>query len=82
MPLSEREDLETLSVSDGLWVRSDSARRLLGPVLLKPVEQNIEIFFLIVGTFASVVSGQSGGQLLHAAVTEPIALTIAVLVSA
>ena len=53
---------------------------LLGPVLLKPVEENIEIFFLAAGTLASAVTGQWGKELLHAAVTEPIALTIAVLV--
>ena len=53
---------------------------LLGPVLIKPIEHNIEVFFLIVGALASAVSGQWGWPLLHAAVTEPIALTIAVLV--
>ena len=53
---------------------------LVGPVLIKPVERNIEVFFLIVGAFASTVSGQWGWPLLHAAATEPIALTIAVLV--
>jgi predicted cation transporter len=53
---------------------------LLGPLLIKPVERNIEIFFLIVGTFASAVTGQWGKPLLQAAVTEPLALTIAVLI--
>src|SRR6202043_392912 len=53
---------------------------LLGPVLIKPVERNIEIFFLIVGTFASAVTGQWGKPLLQAAATEPLALTIAVLI--
>jgi predicted cation transporter len=53
---------------------------LLGPLLIKPVERNIEIFFLIVGAFASAVTGQRGKPLLQAAATEPLALTIAVLI--
>src|SRR5258708_34849050 len=53
---------------------------LLGPVMIKPVERNIEVFFLIVGALAAAVSGQWSWPLVHAAVTEPIALTIAVLV--
>ena len=53
---------------------------LLGPVLIKPVERNIEVFFLIVGALAAAVSGQWSWRLLHAAATEPIALTLAVLV--
>ena len=53
---------------------------LLGPVLVKSVEQNIEIFFLVAGAFASAITGQWGKSLFLAALTEPIALTIAVLV--
>ena len=53
---------------------------LLGPVMFEPIGQNIEVFFLVVGAFASAISGQWGRELLHAAVTEPIALTVAVLV--
>jgi len=53
---------------------------LLGPVVIKPVERNIEVFFLVVGALATAVSGQWSWPPLHAAVTEPIALTIAVLV--
>ena len=52
---------------------------LVCPVLIKPVEQNLEIFFLSVGAIASATTGQWGRSLLHAAVTEPIPLTIAVL---
>jgi predicted cation transporter len=48
--------------------------------LVKRVEQNIEIFFLGAGTFASATAGQWGKDLLLAALTEPIPLTIAVLV--
>ncbi len=52
---------------------------LLGPVLVKPIEQNIEIFFLIAGAFASAITGQWGKNLFYAALTEPIALTVAIL---
>ncbi len=53
---------------------------LLGPVLVKPVEENIEVFFLGAGAFASALTGQWGRALAHAALTEPIALTAAVLI--
>lgn len=53
---------------------------LLGPLLIKPVERNIEMFFLIAGTFASAITGQWGKPLLQAAITEPLALTVAVLI--
>jgi len=53
---------------------------LLGPVLVKPIEHNIEIFFLGAGAFASALAGQWGVGLLESALTEPIALTIAVLI--
>ncbi|MGH7815241.1 MAG: DUF1646 family protein [Candidatus Binataceae bacterium] len=53
---------------------------LIGPVLIKPIERNIEVFFLVAGTLAAGVSGQWSLKLLHAAATEPIALTAAVLV--
>ncbi len=53
---------------------------LFGPVLVKPIEHNIEVFFLIAGTLTAAVTGQLGWRLIHAALTEPIALTIAVLI--
>ena len=53
---------------------------LLGPVLVKPIERNIEIFFLGAGALAAGFSGQWSLALVHAAATEPIALTCAVLV--
>ena len=52
---------------------------LLGPVLIKPIEENIELFFLVAGSLASAVTGQWSLKLLHAALLEPIPLTIAVL---
>jgi predicted cation transporter len=51
---------------------------LLGPVLAKPIEQNLEIFFLGTGALASALSGQWSHKLLVTALTEPIALTVAV----
>ncbi len=53
---------------------------LAGPIFIKPVERNIELFFLSVGALTSIITGQFGWPLAHAAVTEPLALTIAVLV--
>jgi predicted cation transporter len=52
---------------------------LVGPVLIKPIEQNIEVFFLLAGALASGLTGQWGHELLHIAATEPIPLTVAVL---
>lgn len=53
---------------------------LLGPVFVKGIERNLEFFFLGAGTVAAIVSGQVGWPLLHAAIREPIELTVAVLV--
>jgi len=53
---------------------------LLGPVLIKPIGDNIELFFLGAGTLAAAVSGQWNHQLVHSALTEPIPLTAAVAV--
>jgi predicted cation transporter len=53
---------------------------LVCPVLVKPVEQNLELFFLGAGAVASAATGQWSKTLLDAAVTEPVPLTIAVLV--
>jgi predicted cation transporter len=53
---------------------------LLGPVLVKQIERNIEVFFLAAGTLAAAAAGQWSRELLHAAATEPIPLTVAVLV--
>ena len=53
---------------------------LLAPVLSKPVERNLEVFFLCAGALAAAVSGQLSWHLLRVAATEPIELTIAVFV--
>jgi predicted cation transporter len=51
---------------------------LIGPILIKPVERNIEVFFLAVGAVTAVITGQFGWRMVDAALTEPLALTIAV----
>jgi predicted cation transporter len=53
---------------------------LLGPILVKPIERNVEFFFLIAGTITSAVMGQFSSALIHTALSEPIAITSAVLV--
>jgi predicted cation transporter len=52
---------------------------LIGPVLIKSVERNLEVFFLCAGALAAAVSGQLGWPLLRTAIREPVALTLAVL---
>jgi predicted cation transporter len=53
---------------------------LVAPLFLTVVERNIELFFLVAGTLAAIVGGQVGWPLLHAAISEPVALTLAVLI--
>lgn len=63
----------------GLLLGLILAAVLFGPVLVKPVEENIEIFFLLAGSLASAFTGQWSRELLRTALIEPIPLTIAVL---
>ena len=63
----------------GLLLELILAAVLFGPVLVKPVEENIEIFFLLAGSLASAFTGQWSRELLRTALIEPIPLTIAVL---
>lgn len=53
---------------------------LLGPIFIKSIERNLELFFLTLGVLAAIVGGQVGWPLLRDALTEPIGLTLAVLV--
>jgi predicted cation transporter len=53
---------------------------LIGPLLFKPIEHNLEVFFLAAGMFAALVSGQFGWRLMRFAAAAPVALTAAVLV--
>jgi len=53
---------------------------LIGPICIRPIERNIELFFLSAGLLTAIITRQFGAALMHAAATEPIALTVAVLV--
>jgi predicted cation transporter len=53
---------------------------LIGPIFIRPIERNIELFFLSLGVFTTLLTGQFGLPMLRAAATEPVALTAAVLV--
>lgn len=53
---------------------------LLGPILIKPLERNIELFFLGVGLFTPILTGTFGWAMLRDAALQPIALTLAVLI--
>ncbi len=54
--------------------------RLLGPILVKPIERNVEFFFLVAGFVISVAMGQFSFALVRTALSEPIPLTSAILV--
>ena len=53
---------------------------LLGPILVKPIERNTEIFFLLIGVLTACVMRQFDATLVRAALTEPLSFTVAVLV--
>jgi len=52
---------------------------LVGPIFVKPIERNIEVFFLTLGVFTTIWTRQFGWPLLHTAAIEPVALTAAIL---
>jgi len=53
---------------------------LLGPVLIKPIERNVELFFLLIGLLTAAVMGQFNAALVRGALLEPLSFTAAVLV--
>ncbi len=53
---------------------------LFGPILIEPIERNLEFFFLIVGLLTAWMMGQFGPALIWAALREPLSFTLAVLV--
>jgi len=53
---------------------------LLGPVFIEAIERNVEVFFLLVGVLTACILGQFDAALVRAALTEPLAFTLAVLV--
>ncbi|MGD0117098.1 MAG: DUF1646 family protein [Candidatus Binatus sp.] len=52
---------------------------LLGPILVEPIERNVELFFLIAGIVTAAVAGQFNSALVRSALREPVELTLAVL---
>jgi predicted cation transporter len=52
---------------------------LAGPIFIRPIERNIEIFFLGIGALTPILTGRFGWPMVHAAATQPLALTLAVL---
>ncbi|QFT90616.1 hypothetical protein FIU87_18385 [Bacillus sp. THAF10] len=54
---------------------------LLGPLLMKKVEENLEMFLLAMGVLACVVSGVYSDKLFLVAATDPIYISVAVLVA-
>lgn len=53
---------------------------LLGPIFIKPIERNVEFFFLAVGVLTACVVGRFDTALVWAALREPLSFTLAVLV--
>lgn len=52
---------------------------LLGPIFVRPIERNIEVFFLAIGILTPILAGRFGWPVVRAAATQPVALTVAVL---
>src|SRR5271156_2897252 len=52
---------------------------LLGPILVEPIERNVELFFLIAGIITAAVAGRFNSALVRSAWREPVELTLAVL---
>ena len=53
---------------------------LLGPVLIKPIERNVEFFFFAIGVLTAAIMGQFNMALVRGALLEPLSFTLAVLV--
>ena len=53
---------------------------LLGPVFVRAIERNLELFFLLIGLVTACVMRQFDAALVWAALTEPLSFTLAVLV--
>src|SRR5271156_90613 len=53
---------------------------LLGPVLVKAIERNVELFFLVIGVLTAAGVGRFDAALVWAALSEPLSFTAAVLV--
>jgi len=53
---------------------------LIGPLVIRPIERNVEIFFLVVGMLTACLMGQFSTALIRACLREPLSFTLAVLV--
>lgn len=52
---------------------------LLGPVLIKPIEREVEFFFLVIGLITAALMGQFNMALVRGALLDPLPFTAAVL---
>ena len=53
---------------------------LIGPMVVRPIERNVELFFLAAGVIVAAAGGRFSFALVRTALSAPIALTSAVLV--
>ncbi len=53
---------------------------LIGPIVIRPIERNVEMFFLVVGVLTACLMGQFSTALIRACLREPLSFTLAVLV--
>jgi predicted cation transporter len=54
---------------------------LIGPVAVRPIERNIELYMLAIGILATALAGGPGTGVIRSALTQPIPIAIAVLVA-
>ena len=55
---------------------------LIGPIAIAPIEHNLEMFILAIGIVATFLAGGPRLEVVHSALSEPIMITIAVIVAA
>ncbi|MFZ0658636.1 MAG: DUF1646 family protein [Candidatus Binataceae bacterium] len=55
---------------------------LFGPLLIHWIESNIEIYILVMGVIATLLAGGFNHSLIEHALTEPILITLAVIIAA
>jgi predicted cation transporter len=54
---------------------------LIGPVAIRWIERNLEVYILAIGILAIALSGAASIEVIQSALTQPIVITIAVLVA-
>ncbi len=55
---------------------------LIGPLVIRPIEHNLQFFILAVGIIATLLSGDFRIEVVREALAEPIPITIAVIIAA